>query len=77
MGVPRQRNSRDENKQIKEGQDDELWNPDDRDTKEEKKRKANKKRHKDTDTHWTKKGGEKYYGYEIHAKTDAKSKLIK
>ena len=40
-------------------------------------RKANKKRHKDTDARWTKKGGEKYYGYEIHAKIDAKSKLIK
>ena len=38
---------------------------------------ANKKRHKDTDARWTKKGGQKYYGYKNHAKVDAKSKLIK
>lgn len=74
--VPRQRNSREENKLIKEGRGDELWNPEEEDTKGERKRKANKKRHKDTDARWTKKGGEKYYGYEIHAKIDAKSKLI-
>ena len=44
---------------------------------DDKKHKANKKRHKDTDARWTKKGGEKFYGYKAHAKIDAKSKLIK
>ena len=47
------------------------------DTENEKKRKANKKRHKDIDARWTKKGGEKHYGYKNHTKADAKSKLIK
>ena len=75
--VPRQRNSREENKLIKEGKGDGLWNPEDGDTEEERKRKANKKRHKDTDARWTKKGGERHYGYKDHAKIDAGSKLIK
>ncbi len=47
--VPRQRNTREENKQIKEDKGGELWNPEEGDTEEEKKRKANKKRQKDTD----------------------------
>ena len=47
------------------------------DTENEKKHKANKKRHKDTDARWTKKGGEKHFGYKNHVKTDAKSKFIK
>ena len=75
--VPRQRNSREENKLIKEGKGDELWNEEEGDTEDDKKRKANKKRHKDTDARWTEKGGEKFYGYKAHAKIDAKSKLIK
>ena len=75
--VPRQRNSREENKLIKEGKGDELWNEEEGDTEDDKKHKANKKRHKDTDARWTKKGGEKFYGYKAHAKIDAKSKLIK
>ena len=54
--VPRQRNTREENRLIKEGRGGELWNPEEGDT-EEKKRKANKKRQKDTDARWTKKGG--------------------
>lgn len=75
--VPRQRNTREENKLIKEDRGGELWNPEEGDTEEEKKRKANKKRHKDTEARWVKKGGEKFYGYKAHAKIDAKSKLIK
>jgi len=42
--TPRQRNTREENKKIKEGEGDELWN-----------NKPNKKRHKDIDARWTKK----------------------
>ena len=75
--VPRQRNTREENKAIKEGRGNELWNEEEGDSEEDKKKKANKKRHKDTDARWTKKGGQKYYGYKNHAKVDAKSKLIK
>ena len=75
--VPRQRNSREENKKIKEDKGGELWNAEEGDTEKEKKRKANKKRHKDIDARWTKKGGEKHYGYKNHTKADAKSKLIK
>ena len=75
--VPRQRNTREENRAIKEGRGGELWNEEEGDTEEDKKKKANKKRHKDTDACWTKKGGQRYYGYKNHAKVDAKSKLIK
>jgi IS5 family transposase len=75
--VPRQRNTREENKQIKEGKGGELWNPEEDDTEEEKRRKANKKRQKDTDARWVKKGGEKHYGYKNHTKVDKGSKFIK
>ena len=30
----------------------------------------------DVDARWTKKGGDKFYGYKNHAKVDTKSKLI-
>ena len=63
--APRQRNTRDENKKIKEGNGDELWND-----------KPNKKKHKDIDARWTKKNGEKIFGYKNHAKVDTKSKFI-
>ena len=66
--VPRQRNTRSENKIIKEGRGDELWTEDD---------EKHKRSHKDTDARWTKKGGKNYFGYKNHAKVDAKSKLIK
>ena len=63
--APRQRNTREENKMIKEGRGDELWND-----------KPNKRRHKDVDARWTKKNNETFYGYKNHAKVDAKSKFI-
>ena len=74
--APRQRNTKEENKQIKEGNGDSLWNPEDGDTDREKQRKRNKKRHKDIDASWTKKRGEKHYGYKGHVKADKKTKLI-
>jgi IS5 family transposase len=61
--VPRQRNSRDENKEIKNGGTPEEWS--------EKKRS-----HKDTDARWTKKNNEKHYGYKDHLKVDKDSKII-
>ena len=63
--APRQRNTREENKTIKVGRGNELWND-----------KSNKKKHKDIDARWTKKNGETFYGYKNHAKVDTKSKFI-
>ena len=65
--APRQRNTHEENKKIKDGEGDKLWNG-----KDEKVKKS----HKDVDARWTIKRGEKFYGYKDHAKIDAKSKLI-
>lgn len=63
--APRQRNTKEENDKIKKGDVAELWND-----------KPNKKKHKDTDARWTKKNGEKFFGYKNHAKVDTKSKII-
>jgi len=63
--APRQRNTREENKKIKNGEGNDLW-----------KDKPNKKKHKDIDARWTKKNGETFYGYKNHAKVDTKSKFI-
>jgi IS5 family transposase len=63
--APRQRNTREENEKIKKGEGKDLWID-----------KPNKKKHKDIDARWTKKNGEKYYGYKNHAKVDSKSKFI-
>lgn len=64
--APRQRNTREENEKIKKGEGDDLWND-----------QPNKKKHKDIDARWTRKNGEKYYGYKNHAKVDSKSKFVK
>jgi IS5 family transposase len=63
--VPKQRNSREENKQIKNGK-----------TPESFKENPNKKEQKDLDARWTKKNNVNHYGYKNHVKADAKSKLI-
>jgi len=65
--VPRQRNSRDDNKTIKEGKIPEEW---------KKPENANKLEQKDVDARWTKKGSETFYGYKDHVKVDNKSKII-
>ena len=62
--APRQRNSKEENRRIKEGEGQELW----QDT-------PHKKSHKDVDARWTKKNKETFYGYKNHAKVDGRSKL--
>ena len=74
--APKQRNTREENKQIKAGNGKGLWNPEDGDSEEEKKRKMHRKSHKDIDARWTKKRGENHYGYKNHVKADKKTKLI-
>ncbi len=63
--VPKQRNSRSENKEIKDGKTPESFDEN-----------SNKKSQKDLDARWTKKNNVSYYGYKNHIKIDAKSKLI-
>jgi len=63
--APRQRNKREENQQIKEGQVPEAWDEN-----------PNKKRQKDVDAKWTKKNNETHFGYKNHAKVDNKHKFI-
>lgn len=63
--APRQRNTRAENSQIKEGEGGKLWEGE-----------PHKKAQKDTDARWTKKNNQTFYGYKNHAKVDAKSKLV-
>lgn len=74
--APKQRNTKDENKKIKEGKGKDLWNPEEGDSKEVKARKKHKKSHKDVDARWTKKRNENHYGYKNHVKVDKKTKLI-
>ena len=63
--APRQRNTREENRKIKDGEGDALWKDND-----------NKRSHKDIDARWTKKRDEVHYGYKGHAKADSKTKII-
>jgi len=65
VSVPKQRNSREENKQIKSGQTPKSFedNP-------------NKKAQKDCDARWTKKNGQKEYGFKDHISSDQKTKII-
>lgn len=64
--APRQRNTREENKHIKEtGTAPDAW-----------KEKPHKLCQKDTDARWTKKNNTVFYGYKNHVKSDTKTKLI-
>ena len=63
--VPVQRNNRDENKGIKEGQVPEEW-----------KENENKLRQKDTDAQWVTHNGIDYFGYKDHIKADERTLLI-
>ena len=76
QGARRQRNTKEENKQIKAGNGKDLWNAEEGESEKEKKRKMHKKSHKDVDARWTKKRGENHYGYKNHIKADKKTKLI-
>ena len=60
--VPRQRNSREDNATIKAGEVPEGWEG-----------HPQKARHKDVDARWTKKNGQRYYGYKNHVKVDSRS----
>lgn len=63
--APRQRNSKEKNKEIKAGKTPKEWED-----------KPNKKRQKDVDARWTKKNNETHYGYKNHIKVDKQHKLI-
>jgi len=67
VDAPQQRNSREENKTIKDGGIPEDW---------QKPENASKLAQKDTDARWTKKNNETHFGYKDHVKVDADSKII-
>jgi len=66
VSAPKQRNRREENKQIKEDETPESWDS-----------RPNKKRQKDTDARWTKKRNVSYFGYKNHVNVDAEHKFIR
>ena len=65
VDAPRQRNSQEENAQIKAGERPEGF-----------EQGMPKGRQKDCDARWSKKNSQTHYGYKNHAKVDAKSKLV-
>ncbi len=64
--VPKQRNSRDENARIKDGEMPEGW-----------ENQPAKRSQKDTDARWTKKHGKSHYGYKNHVNVDRRHKLVR
>ncbi len=66
ISVPKNRNTRDENKQIKEGKTPDRWDE-----------QPNMKRQKDEDARWNQKYGKNYYGYKNHINIDKEHKLIR
>jgi len=64
--VPKQHNSEDENKLIKQGKTPQSWQD-----------KPHKGFQKDPDARWTKKGGKSYFGYKDHICIDAEHGLIR
>lgn len=70
VDVPRQRNSRDDNADIKKGAVPIEF------AKKDKNGNRSKLSQKDTDARWMTKSGERHYGYKDHINADAKTKLI-
>ncbi len=66
INVPKNRNKREENRQIKAGKTPDRWDE-----------KPNMKRQKDEDARWTKKHGKSHYGYKNHVNIDKDNKLIR
>ena len=64
--VPKQRNSRDDNARIKQGETPEGWQD-----------HPAKHCQKDTDARWTKKHGKSHYGYKNHVNVDRRHKLVR
>jgi len=67
IDVPKQRNSREENQSIKDGEVPKEW---------EEEGNRHKIAQKDVNARWTKKNDETHYGYKNHVKADKDSKLI-
>lgn len=67
VDVPRQRNTRAENEEIKKGNIPGEW---------ETEENSHKRAQKDTDARWTIKNKELHYGYKNHIKVDKQSKII-
>ena len=67
VDVPKQRNTKKENEEIKSGRIPEGW---------ETEENRNKLAQKDTDARWATKNKEVHYGYKDHVKIDKKSKMI-
>lgn len=61
--VPKQRNTREENERLKQGEVPTDWSPETR-------------AQKDRDARWTRKGPDTFFGYKNHVKVDRASKLI-
>jgi IS5 family transposase len=64
VSAPKQRNSKEENKQIREGDVPDNWH-------------EAKKRQKDVNARWVKKNGLSFFGYKNHIGIDAQHKLIR
>jgi IS5 family transposase len=62
--APKQRNSREENKLVREGAMPADWKP-------------AKRRQKDTDATWTQKHGKNHFGYKLSINVDKKYKIIR
>jgi IS5 family transposase len=67
IDVPKQRNTKEENDEIKEGKTPKEW---------ESEKNRHKKAQKDVDARWAIKNKERRYGYKNHVKIDKKSKII-
>ncbi|MBQ0721800.1 MAG: IS5 family transposase, partial [Gammaproteobacteria bacterium] len=66
VDVPRQRNTRKENKQIKQGETPQRFS-----------KNPSVASQKDIDARWTKKNNELHFGYKNHVSVDNKNKLIR
>ena len=66
VAVPKQRNNRDENEKIKEGETPEGWDDN-----------PAKRSQKDMDARWTKKHGKSHYGHKNHVNVDRRQKLVR
>ena len=66
VAVPKNHNTREENKTVKSGDVPEDWAD-----------KPAKRSQKDVDARWTKKHGKSHYGYKNHVNVDRKHKLVR
>jgi transposase, IS5 family len=66
VDVPRQRNTKEENEQIKAGEIPKIFQDN-----------SHKGRQKDTDARWAKKNQETHFGYKNHVSVDKQHKLIR